>query len=31
MPGSCRGKRGRRADNRRLIDAIFWMARCGGR
>ncbi|WP_420882228.1 transposase [Rhizobium gallicum] len=29
MPGGCRGKRGR-ADNRRLIDAIFWMARSGG-
>ncbi|SCW50255.1 hypothetical protein SAMN02927900_02107 [Rhizobium mongolense subsp. loessense] len=24
MPGGCRGKRGPRADNGRLIDAIFW-------
>ncbi|WP_083636020.1 transposase [Rhizobium gallicum] len=29
MPGGCRGKRGR-GDKRRLIDAIFWMARSGG-
>lgn len=31
MPGGCRGKRGPRADKRRLIDAIFWMVRSGGR
>jgi transposase len=31
MPGGCKGKRGPRTDNRRFMDAVFWMARSGGR
>ena len=31
MPGGCKGKRGPRTDNRRFMDAIFWMARSGAR
>ena len=31
MPGGCRGRRGPRANNRRFMDALVWMARSGGR
>ncbi|MCP1998528.1 transposase [Nitrobacter winogradskyi] len=31
MPGGTKGKRGPRADNRRFLDALLWMARSGGR
>jgi transposase len=31
MPGGTRGKRGPRADNRRFLNALLWMARSGGR
>ncbi len=31
VPGGRRGKRGPRADNRRFLDALLWMARSGGR
>lgn len=31
MPGGCKGKRGPRTNNRRFMDAVFWMARSGGR
>ena len=31
MPGGCKGKRGPRTNNRLFIDAVFWMARSGGR
>jgi len=31
VPGGRRGKRGPRANNRRFLDALLWMARSGGR
>ena len=31
VPGGTKGKRGPRADNRRFLDALLWMARSGGR
>lgn len=31
MPGGCKGKRGPRTNNRLFMDAVFWMARSGGR
>jgi transposase len=31
VPGGCKGKRGPRADNRRFLNALLWMARSGGR
>jgi transposase len=31
MPGGCKGKRGPRSNNRRFMEAVFWMARSGGR
>jgi transposase len=31
IPGGCKGKRGPRADNRRFLNALLWMARSGGR
>ena len=31
MPGGCKGKRGRRTNNRLFMDAILWMARSGAR
>lgn len=31
MPGGRRGKRGPRSNNRRFMDAVFWMARSGAR
>jgi transposase len=31
VPGGRKGKRGRRADNRRFLKALLWMARSGGR
>ena len=31
MPGGTKGKRGPRAENRRFLDALLWMARSGGR
>jgi transposase len=31
VPGSCKGKRGPRTDNRKFLDALLWMARSGGR
>lgn len=31
VPGGTRGKRGPRANNRRFLDALLWMARSGGR
>jgi transposase len=31
VPGGCKGKRGPRADNRRFVNALLWMARSGGR
>ena len=31
VPGGRKGKRGRRADNRRFLNALLWMARSGGR
>jgi transposase len=31
MPGGCKGKRGPRSNNRRFMDAVFWMARSGAR
>jgi transposase len=31
MPGGRKGKRGPRADNRRFLNALLWMARSGGR
>ena len=31
VPGGRKGKRGPRADNRRFLNALLWMARSGGR
>ena len=31
LPGGCKGKRGPRTDNRKFLDALFWIARSGGR
>jgi transposase len=31
VPGGTKGKRGPRADNRRFLNALLWMARSGGR
>lgn len=31
IPGGCKGKRGPRSNNRRFLEAVFWMARSGGR
>jgi len=31
IPGGCKGKRGPRSNNRRFMEAVFWMARSGGR
>ena len=31
VPGGTKGKRGPRADNRRFLDALLWMARSGAR
>ena len=31
VPGGRKGKRGPRANNRRFLDALLWMARSGGR
>ncbi|UCI24489.1 IS5 family transposase [Mesorhizobium sp. B2-8-5] len=31
VPGGRKGKRGPRADNRKFLDALLWMARSGGR
>jgi transposase len=31
VPGGRKGKRGPRADNRRCLNALLWMARSGGR
>jgi transposase len=31
MPGGCKGKRGPRSNNRRFMEAVFWMARSGSR
>jgi len=31
IPGGSKGKRGPRSDNRRFINALFWMARSGAR
>ncbi len=31
VPGGRKGKRGPRSNNRRFMDAVFWMARSGGR
>lgn len=31
MRGGCKGKRGPRTNNRLFMDAVFWMARSGGR
>jgi transposase len=31
VPGGSKGKRGPRTDNRRLLNALLWMARSGGR
>lgn len=31
IPGGRKGKRGPRSDNRRFMDAVFWMARSGAR
>jgi transposase len=31
VPGGRRGKRGPRADNRKFLNALLWMARSGGR
>ena len=31
VPGGRKGKRGPRADNRRFVNALLWMARSGGR
>ena len=31
VPGGTKGKRGPRANNRRFLDALLWMARSGGR
>lgn len=31
VPGGRQGKRGPRANNRRFLDALLWMARSGGR
>jgi transposase len=31
VAGGTKGKRGPRADNRRFLDALLWMARSGGR
>jgi len=30
-PGSGKGKRGPRTDNRKFLNALLWMARSGGR
>ena len=31
VPGGTKGKRGPRANNRRFLNALLWMARSGGR
>jgi transposase len=31
VPGGRKGKRGPRADNRRCLNALLWVARSGGR
>lgn len=31
VPGGTKGKRGPRTNNRKLLDALLWMARSGGR
>lgn len=31
MPGGTKGRRGPRADNRKFMNALLWMARSGGR
>ena len=31
MPGGCKGKRGPRANNRRFMNAVLWMARSGAK